>query len=126
MDMLLVEYYFILLHPLHSECFLFMCSIVKCDFRVRSRCSQYINATVHNIVLFRHFFHASCMSELERMIVKEMLNLALVMCLSPWAYYIQIKEEFTDRRQAPAPISNQTVPPGEPCGAHICGHSLTA
>lgn len=54
------------------------------------------------------------------------LNLALVMCLSLWAYYIQIKEEFTDRRQAPAPISNQTVPSGEPCDAHICGHSLTA
>lgn len=48
------------------------------------------------------------------------------MCLSLWAYYIQIKGEFTDRRQAPAPISNQTVPSGEPCGAHICGHSFTA
>lgn len=48
------------------------------------------------------------------------------MCLSPWAYYIQIKGEFTDRRQAPAPISNQTGPSGEPCGAHICGHSLAA
>lgn len=54
------------------------------------------------------------------------LNPALVMCLSLWAYYIQIKGEFTDRRQAPAPISNQTVPLGKPCGAHICGHSLTA
>lgn len=58
--------------------------------------------------------------------VKATLNLALVMCLSLWAYYIQIKGEFTDRRQAPAPISNQTVPSGEPCGAHICGHSLAA
>lgn len=66
------------------------------------------------------------MSELGRKIVKATLNLALVMCLSLWAYYIQIKGEFTDRRQAPAPISNQTVPSGEPCGAHICGHSLTA
>lgn len=66
------------------------------------------------------------MSELERKIVKATVNLALVMCLSLWAYYIQIKGEFTDRRQAPAPISNQTVPSGEPCGAHICGHSLTA
>lgn len=58
--------------------------------------------------------------------VKATLNLALVMCLSLWAYYIQIKGEFTDRRQAPAPISNQTAPSGEPCGAHICGHSLAA
>lgn len=66
------------------------------------------------------------MSELGRKIVKAALNLALVMCLSLWAYYIQIKGEFTDRQQAPAPISNQTVPSGEPCGAHICGHSLTA
>lgn len=66
------------------------------------------------------------MSELGRKIVKATLNLALLMCLSLWAYYIQIKGEFTDRRQAPAPISNQTVPSGEPCGAHICGHSLTA
>ena len=37
-----------------------------------------------------------------------------------------MKGEFTDRKQAPAPISNQTVPSGEPCGAHICGHSITA
>lgn len=58
--------------------------------------------------------------------VKATLNLALLMCLSLWAYYIQIKGEFTDRRQAPAPISNQTLPSGRPCGAHICGHSLTA
>lgn len=35
-----------------------------------------------------------------------------MMCLSLWAYYIQIKGGFTDRRQAPAPTSNQTVPPG--------------
>lgn len=54
------------------------------------------------------------------------LNLAPVMCLSLWACYIQIKGGFTDRRQAPAPTSNQTVPSGEPCGAHICGHSFTA
>lgn len=66
------------------------------------------------------------MSELGRKIEKATVNLALVMCLSLWAYYIQIKGEFTDRRQAPAPISNQTVPSGEPCGAHICGHSITA
>lgn len=66
------------------------------------------------------------MSELGRKTVKATLKRALVMCLSLWAYYIQIKGEFTDRRQAPAPISNQTVPSGEPCGAHICGHSLTA
>lgn len=88
-------------------------------------CSQYIKAVVYNTVLLIHF-SVSCMSELERKIVKATLNLALVMCLSLWAYYIQIKGEFTDRRQAPAPISNQTVPSGEPCGAHICGHSLTA
>lgn len=58
------------------------------------------------------------MSELEGEIVA--LQLALVMCLSLWAYYIQIKGGFTDRRQAPAPTSNQTLPSGEPCGvAHM-------
>ena len=77
-------------------------------------------------MLLIHFFLVSCMSELGRKIAEATLSLALVMCLSLWAYYIQIKGEFTDRRQAPAPISNQTDPSGEPCGAHICGHSLTA
>lgn len=55
------------------------------------------------------------MSELEGEIAVP--QLALVMCLSLWAYYIQIKGGFTDRRQAPAPASNQTLPSGEPCGA---------
>lgn len=55
------------------------------------------------------------MSELEGEIAAP--QLALVMCLSLWAYYIQIKGGFTDRRQAPAPASNQTLPSGEPCGA---------
>lgn len=84
-----------------------------------------INAAFSTVKLLIHF-HVSCMSEFKRKKVKATLNLALVMCLSLWAYYIQIKGEFTDRRQAPAPISNQTVPSGEPCGAHICGHSLAA
>lgn len=106
------------------ELFLFMHNTVKCDFRIWSECSQYISITVYNTVLVIHF---SCqLHEWVGKIVKATLNLALVMCLSLWAYYIQIKGEFTDRRQAPAPISNQTVPSGEPCGAHICGHSLTA
>lgn len=58
------------------------------------------------------------MSELEGEIAVP--QLALVMCLSLWAYYIQIKGGFTDRRQAPAPASNQTLPSGGPCGvAHM-------
>lgn len=57
---------------------------------------------------------------------KATLKLNLVMCLSLWTCYIQIKGEFTDRRQAPAPMSNQTLASGGPCGPHTCGHSLTA
>jgi len=59
------------------------------------------------------------MSKFKRKTVRSTLNLALVMCLSLWAYYIQIKGEFTDRRQAPAPISNQD---GSLRGTMWCTH----
>lgn len=47
------------------------------------------------------------------------------MCLSLWAYYIQIKGEFTDRRWAPAPIQSDDSRGGTMWCSHMWHHSMT-